>query len=308
MFKKFFGDEQGSAIIILAMGLSVFLGFVALVADLGALYFNDSKVTNGVDAAVLAGAQELPYNPSQAIAKAKAYAEANGLDGTKLDVEVFSDNKKIKAHYEKEVNFLFAGVLGVNKGQVGHTAIAEVAPIIGVGGAAPLGIPEHDFNFGELYTLKVGAGDTGIIDDDISPGWFGALALGGNGASNYETNLTYGYSGALSLGDIIPVENGNMSNPTKRAIDYRIAEDKHIPNCTVENFVRGCSRLLVIPVIEAVDSQKVKVIGFAMFLVDEVEGQGNESYIKGKFVKNVISGEINPDAEDFGLTGVRLIQ
>lgn len=308
MLKKFLKDERGSVIILLAVGFSALMGFVALVADAGMLYFNDSKITNGVDAAVLAGAQELPYRPYEAIEKAKSFAEANGLDSNKLNVVVFSDDKKIRASYEQEVNFLFAPVLGVNSGKVGHTAVAEVAPIIGLDGAAPLGIQQHEFVFGEQYTLKVGAGDTSILDGEISPGWFGALALGGPGASRYEENLTYGYSGSLKVGDIIDIQTGNISGPTKRAIDYRISEDKHIPFCTVDNFKRDCSRLIKVPVVEPVAKKEVKIVGFAMFLVDDVTGQGNESYVKGKFVKNIVSGEIDPGAQDFGLFGVRLIQ
>ncbi|MGI6227873.1 MAG: pilus assembly protein TadG-related protein, partial [Peptococcales bacterium] len=252
MLKKLLADENGSIIIILTLGITAFIGFVALVADVGLLYFNDSEITNAVDAAVLAGAQELPYNPSEAEAKARHYGELNGLDGAELAVEVFSDNKKIKAHYEKEVNLLFAKVLNIHKGKVGHTAVAEVAPVIGLDGAAPLGIQKHEFEFGKQYTLKVGAGDTDFLEGETSPGWFGALALGGPGASRYEDNLTYGYQGSLKIGDIIDIQTGNISGPTKKAIDYRISEDKHVPYCTVDNFVRDCSRLIKVPVIEPV--------------------------------------------------------
>ena len=146
------------------------------------------------------------------------------------------------------------------------------------------------------------------MDGELSPGWFGALALGGPGASRYEDNLTFGYSGSLKIGDIIDIQTGNISGPTKRAIDYRIAEDKHTPYCTVDNFKRDCSRLIKVPVIEPVASKKVKIIGFAMFLIDDATGHGNESYVKGKFVKTITSGEIDPGAQDFGLFGVRLIQ
>jgi len=308
MIKKFLSEEKGSAVIILTMGLTALFGFLALVADVGLLSFNDSKLTNAVDAAVLAGAQELPYHPEEAVEKARQYAALNGLDGGKLTVEVFDGNKKIKAQYEQDVNLLFARVLGIDTGKVGHTAVAEVAPIVGVGGAAPLGIQKHEFVFGEQYTLKVAAGDTSLLTGEISPGWFGALALGGPGASTYEDNLTFGYPGSLKIGDIIDVQTGNISGPTQKAIDYRIAEDKHIPYCTVDHFERDCSRLIKVPVIEAVDKKIVKVIGFAMFLVDDVTGNGNESYVKGKFVKTVASGEIDPDAQNFGLVGVRLIQ
>jgi len=43
-----------------------------------------------------------------------------------------------------------------------------------------------------------------------------------------------------------------------------------------------------------------------MFLVNEVLGQGTDSYITGTFVKTVTSGEIDFNAKDFGLYGVKL--
>jgi hypothetical protein len=308
MIVRLLSDEKGSAIIIFALGLTVFLGFSALVTDVGILYLADYKLTNAVDAAVLAGAQELPYNPQGAVTQATNYAIANGLKEEQFSIEVLKDNKLIRITAEKDVNLLFAKVLGFDTGKVNHVAEAQVAAIVGINGAAPLGIEKHDFVFGEQYTLKVGAGATDYLNQEISPGWFGALALGGPGASTYEDNLTYGYPGSLKVGDIVNIQTGNISGPTKKAIDYRIAEDKHVPYCTVDNFERDCSRLIKVPVIEAVDKKRVKIIGFSMFLVDDVTGQGNESYVKGKFVKTIASGEVSPEAQDYGLVGVRLVK
>ena len=308
MVNKLLTDERGSAIVIFALGVTMFFGFLSFVADSGLLFFNEAKLTNAVDASVLAGAQELPYYPSAAVVKAINYAVANGLDANEVDVEVFDSNKKIKVTSTKNVKLLFGKVLGIESGEVEHTAVAEVAAIVGVGGAAPLGIEKHEFEFGQQYTLKVGAGDTSELEGEMSPGWFGALALGGPGANTYENNLTYGYSGNLKIGDIIDIQTGNISGPTKKAIDYRIAEDKHTPYCTVDHFARNCSRLIKVPVIEPVAQKEVKIIGFSMFLIDDVTGSGNESYVKGKFVKTITSGEIDPSSQDFGLVGVRLIQ
>jgi len=308
MLEKLLKDEKGSGIIILAIGLTVFLGFTAIVTDMGLVYLTNARLANAIDAAALAGAQELPYNPQAAIDIAKNYAEANGVEKDQITIELLNNNKCIKVYSEKEVTLFLAKTLGFNSENVSHTAMAEVAPIVGVNGASPLGIKQHDFIFGQEYTLKVGANDTSIFSEEISPGWFGALALGAPGADDYENNLTYNYSGNLYVGDIVDIQTGNISNPTKRAIDYRIAEEKHIPYCTVDHFERDCSRLLKVPVIEPVDSNSIRIVGFAMFLVDAVEGQGINNYLKGSFVRTIVSGEVDPNAQDFGLVGVRLVQ
>ncbi|MFZ5942656.1 MAG: TadE/TadG family type IV pilus assembly protein [Bacillota bacterium] len=308
MVKKLLKDERGSAIIIFTLGLTVFFGFLAFVADTGLLYYKKADLANAVDAAALAGAQELPYKPQTAVDKAVEYGTANGLIANNLVIQIFDSNKKIKVSSQKDINLLFAKILGIDSGRVGHTATAQVASIVGVNGAAPLGIQKHDFVFGQQYTLKVGAGDTSNLTGEISPGWFGALALGGPGASTYEDNLSFGYDGNLKIGDLIDIQTGNISGPTKDAIDYRISQDKHTPYCTVDHFERDCSRLIKVPVIEAAGHKTVKILGFSMFLIDDVTGQGNDSYVKGKFVRTIAVGEIDPDSQDYGLLGIKLVE
>jgi len=312
MIKKLLFEERGSAMIIFTIGLTVFFGFLSFVADTGLLYYNKASLANGVDAAALAGAQELPYKPISAVEKATSYASVNGVDisTNKFKIVINETKTKIKVSAEKSVNLLFRQVFGIDSGFVNHTATAQVAPISSVGGAAPLGIKKHDFIFGDQYTLKVGANDTDfLLEDGVSPGWFGALSLGASGSNNYEANLKNGYPGSVKVGDIIPIETGNMSNPTKRSIDFRVAEDKHTPYCTVDSFERDCTRLLIVPVIELFDKHNVKIVGFAIFLVDEsVTGQGNENFVKGKFVKTLVSGDSDPNGQDFGLKGIKLIE
>lgn len=301
MFNRFIRNEEGSALILFALGLTVFLGLSAVVMDGGLLYITKAQLRNGVDAAVLAGAQDLPYQPEKAKDLAVLYAAGNKINDNELVIEIYNNNKAIKASAERNVVFFFAKFLGHESSTVKVQAIAEVAPVAGVNGAVPLGIEDFDFAFGGTYTLKVGAGE----EDE---GWFGALALGGPGSRTYEENLTHGYLGTIRVGDILEVETGNMSNPTKRAIDLRIERCNHTPYCTAVNFSPACPRLLKVPIIEEVGHRKVKVLGFAMFLVDEVEGQGNENYITGRFIQTVTDGEIDFSGRDYGLYGVKLTQ
>ncbi|MDR5658931.1 pilus assembly protein TadG-related protein [Serpentinicella sp. ANB-PHB4] len=292
-------NEEGSALIIVAILMIVFIGFVALVVDAGLLYLNKFQITNATDSAALAAVQELPHNPYRAVEVGKSFGEKNGLHESTILIDIINNNHSVKVTTKRRVEFLFAKVLGFSTGQVEAVAIADVAPIVGLRGAVPLGVEDYDFTFGHQYTLKVGAGDG-------DTGWFGALALSKPGARIYEDNLTYGFDGVIRVGDILDVETGNMSNPTKRAIDYRIAQCNHIPYCTSDNFDPNCQRLLKVPVIEFKSHRQVEVLGFAIFLVDEVKGQGNESIITGKFIKTTISGEIDINGKDYGLYGTKL--
>jgi len=295
---KLLKDEKGSALVIYALCFSIFLGISATVLDGGLLYVTRSNLSNAVDSAALAGAQELPYNPAGAMEMAKAYGLSNGLLLEEMIVEVSEDHTSIRVEAEKDVEFFFAKFIGFDSGRVNRSAVASVAPIVGVSGAVPLGIEEAIFEIGKEYNLKVGAGES-------TTGWFGALALSKPGASYYEDNLTFGFDGIIRIGDILDIQTGNISNPTQRAIDYRIENSGGTYTSTGE-LNRNSLRLLKVPVIEFVGHNQVKVIAFSMFLVDQVMGQGTESYITGKFVRTVTSGELDFNASDFGLYGVKL--
>jgi hypothetical protein len=156
--------------------------------------------------------------------------------------------------------------------------------------------------------LKAGAGKNHY------PGWFGALCLTGNGANNYEKDIRNGYDGQISIGDIIPVENGNMSGPTQDGIEHRIDQCDHSPCCTVNSFQEGCSRILIVPIVKIHQINKgnspvdVKVVGFAAFLVTEYTGSGDENTVKGAFVRYVTTGGTGGTPGDYGLYSAYLYE
>lgn len=306
MFKKFFRDQDGVVIVLFALGMTVFLGFLALVVDVGRAEAKKFDLSNAVDAAALAGAQELP-NTTEAAGEARICAALNGVDD--VEVTFFDDNEGIRVHAERTVNMLFAGALGVTDTDVGASAAAIIGPISATDGVIPLGIEEHEMEYGTLYTLKVGAGSS-------ETGWFGALALGGPGADTYRDNMKNGYQGKIKVNDPLDIETGNMSNPTKEAIDVRMAGCHHSPFCgwvdssegLIVRFERDCTRLVKVPVVVRIDHDTVKVKGFAVMLLEGCDGQGNECYVKGRFVQSIIPGEVTPGLPSYGATGVRLVE
>jgi uncharacterized membrane protein len=66
-------EERGQAIVIMAVFLSVLLGMTALAIDVGSWYRAQRALQARVDAAALAGAQELPYDTAAATSVAGAY-------------------------------------------------------------------------------------------------------------------------------------------------------------------------------------------------------------------------------------------
>ncbi|MCL6560134.1 MAG: hypothetical protein K6U74_15350 [Firmicutes bacterium] len=306
-------NQRGFTLVLVSAGMLALLGFTALVTDIGLLAVNRQQLVNAVDAAALAGAHELPVNTALARDTAVNYALLNGCspDPPMVTADNNRQDTKITVTATRQVNYIFAKILGFNSGTVEARASAHVAGITSFKGAAPLAIPDQTFDFNTRYILKQGSNSE--TESHLGPGTYGALSLGGSGAGNYEDNLKYGYGGKLRVGDIVETETGNMSNPTKRAIDYRIDLCGHSPECTVSSFDPGCSRILIIPVykpnlIQSGQIKEIRIIGFAAFLVDRVTGQGNENYIEGYFIRMVAEGDSSSGQTDYGLQGVKLVE
>ncbi|HOV79618.1 MAG TPA: pilus assembly protein TadG-related protein [Bacillota bacterium] len=313
IIKNFLNEQKGFALILTTAGMLALLGFAALVTDIGMLALNKYELSNAVDAAALAGAQELPNNVSLAKSVAIDYALKNGclVDEPVVSAHNGKNNSKITVTASKEVNYIFAKFLGISSGTVSASAAARLAGLTSHKGAVPLAVPDQNFDYNTKYILKQGANSEN--PSPLGPGTYGALSLSGTGASNYEYDLKYGFEGNLHVGQEIDTETGNMSNPTKRAIEYRISQCNHYPPCSPASYDPGCSRILVVPVYEPAlningQIKRVKIIGFASFFVDHVAGQGNENYIEGYFLKMVAEGDSDPAQSDYGLAGVKLIK
>lgn len=274
------------------------LGLGALVVDGGMLYYEQAKLQTAVDSVVLAGVRSLQDGTWAVTAAAENAAIANGLSLNDLQLSINTVTGTVTASAAKPVGLGLARILNHNQAKVGALAEAQVGGISGLTGSAPLGVIWQDFVFGQLYDIKVGAGDS-------DGGNYGALALGGTGSANYRDNLRYGYPGWLRLGDIILTEPGNMSNPTKLAINGRVEACQH--GCTFDHYVAGCSKVLLVPVINGLPNGRgeVTIIGFAAFFIDGYTGQGNENYIRGRFMQAFARGEAGASAS-YGLSMIKL--
>jgi len=285
------------------MAGAVLLGMMGLSVDVGLAYTTKAKLNAVADAAVLAGAQELPGNPVRAREIAVTYAVANGVKAEQVSTEVSSDNHRLTVRAEEDIKFFFGAFLNRKEGKIAASAQAQIGSIAGIIGASPIGVEDHPLQFGVKYTLKHGAGG----GDSLGSGKFGALALGGSGAQTYRRNLIIGYQNMLRVGQIIPTESGNMSGPTRDGINTRIANCTD-PNCSFHSFSRSCAHIIYVPIYQFTgDKNSVIIRGFAAFYVEKVLGQGQNAEINGYFIKTVANGIAEPFTPDYGLKAVSLV-
>lgn len=289
--------ERGSVVILVALGLTTLLGFGALVTDIGMLYVQKAKLQNAVDAAALAGVQELPKDPTQAEQVAQDYATRNNVSDITINFE--TRNSKIIVTAKKKVPTYLSRIWGITEGNLSATARAIMIPPSSISGAVPLSIEKQDFVYGVTYTLKFGSGlDTSGTGYE---GWFGPLRLTGSGAKDYKTDLANGYNGSFSIGQIVDIENGNMSGPTKKGVEDRLASDTRVPRNTFNDYDRSAPEIIYVPIVEIINRStdtvsQVKIISFAAFFLEGVAGNGTESIISGRFIKTLV-----PNKQSSGL-------
>lgn len=300
---KFIKKDEGTVIVLVAVGLSVFLGFTALVTDVGLLLVKRSQMVQAMDAAALAGVQELPGNPAGAEQKAREYAQKNGVDPAALNITISPDNKQIEVQSTRQVNLVFARVMGKDTSNVRALSRAIVGPAKTVSRFVPMSVLDQPLVVGTEYKIK-SADKVGQYNN----GWRGILDFtgGGGGGAEYREMTRNGYPGQLTIGQLVEKEMGNKSGPTEQGVGDRIAACTRTPPCTANDYEPDCPRLIWVPVVQEVDNKTVRVVGFAAFFLQRVDGQGNDNNVWATFIKETISAEIDSGAADYGLYGAKL--
>ncbi len=293
-------DRKGSISLVVVFAMVAILGLGAIVIDGGALYFERAKLQTAVDAAVLAGARDFKGGALQVHQTALEVALANGVTSEQIQITVDQTNRRVWAHATSNVDLGLAKVLNFSQATVQATSEAGVFTLGAVKGVAPLGVVWQEFIYGQIYHLKVG---------DATTGNFGAMALGGTGAANYRDNMLHGFTDWLKVGALVPTETGNMSEPTRSSIHEIVGSCNHNPACTWDHHVPECPRVLIVPVIDGLPNGRgeVTILGFAGFFVEGNVGQGNDNYVRGRFLELFPNGQAGP-AGDYGAYTVKLIR
>lgn len=124
-FIKILKNENGQALVLVALLMTVFMGFAALSINLGTAYVAKANLQKAADAAALAGASVIGTD-SNPVSTATTYATANGVPQTGVSVNpTNTDPTKIEVVCTETVPFTFAKVLGITQGNVSARAVAQ---------------------------------------------------------------------------------------------------------------------------------------------------------------------------------------
>lgn len=190
-------DDVGAVAVIVAILITVFIGFTALVVDVGYWYNVRRQLQAAADSAALAGCQELKLTggADQAFGVAIQYAMKNAVapgDGLqvvprgetvngKVASEVGSDYVKVTVR--KAAPVFFSGIFGGADGYIVAQARAQLQWIAGMPGVMPLFLPI----IGPQQWVRVRIGTSGAwydLDKGPNDTWsIAGLRVGGASSS-----------------------------------------------------------------------------------------------------------------------------
>ena len=283
-----------------------------LVIDVGAWYHQQRAEQATADAAALAGAQALPDDPSNAVALAVQYANANGAGLTANDVTISTDrvpDDTIAVHVGKAAPTFFTRLFGVDSLAIHAFAAARSDTVSSAEYVAPIAVssqqpmlqctppPCPDPTEIDLLDLKQkgssdAAGNFSLLD----------LRIGANGSRGDSTLADWmqkGYDQNMPLGIYTSVP-GAMFNGSQfdAALQDRVGSEVLFP-------------VYRPPITQSGSNAQFNIIGGVGFQISGWSGQGNSGKVFGSFTRFVAQGiqASNPgDQSDFGVRSIQLVQ
>jgi Flp pilus assembly protein TadG len=213
----FHREQSGQTIIIIGLLVTVLLGFMGLVADVGWLQIGIVRAQRAADAAALAGAPYLPGNIAGAITAARNEAIKNGFDGacgspnfnatsgactnaaTNTTVTVGQDANNpnlLNVTIAAQVRTFMSKLFGVATFPTSRNARAEfILPV-------PMGSPQ---NYYGIYQLCVNGSTCSPVNDPssnpiASQGFWGAVITYGGNRQNGDLYSTHNNGAGVTNG------------------------------------------------------------------------------------------------------------
>jgi hypothetical protein len=297
--------ERGQAAVLTVVFMAVMLLAAAAVLDVGSWYRADRELQQTVDAAALAGAQELPENPASAVVVAKNYADRNGdgdveLTGISVSTKLIS-NDSIKVTGQRDAPGFFTKVFGIDSVTVNGTARARTGVLASAKWAAPIAVDEKH----PMLLAKAWGVATELELDKIGPGAFHLVNIdGSNGGTNPHTLgdwIRDGFEGYAPLDWYYsdPGAKYNSHPAFKSALDDVIATGQEI----------------LLPVFRSTREEgagfEYEIVGWTGFVVTDYQIKGQkDTKIFGHFTRVIWEGIYSEEsgADEFGAYTVSLIE
>jgi Flp pilus assembly protein TadG len=306
-------SERGQAFVLAAVAMVMCFGMAALVLDVGNWFHDKRRLQGTADAAALAGAQQLPDDPSGAKSQALNYANQNGGDVAGANIvitSVYQANDTIAVKGQRNSEGIFSKVAGIGSADITAASKARVGPPAQALHVAPMVVHcNHPLvqNCNNSHTPTFNVPTTLDFDKMGAPGAFGMLNLdGGSGAVGAKEEAQWietGFDKYLGLGKYksdpgAKFESSNVGD----ALDARIGT------------------VLLFPVFDTLSgtgsNAEYNIIGWIGFHLTSWNVHGHTAQLKGYFTTYIAQGILAHAAPGssgvpsslFGVKAIQLIE
>ncbi len=303
-------SECGQILIMWAVGLPILLGMMGLSVDVGMLMHTKTQLQAAVDSAALAGAYDLPMQPSAASSNAIDYAGKNDKVGLKPADQLsntvkttYATNDTITVSATRTVDTFFIRVLGILNSNVQAKATAINAPAGGVAGVIPWAVNNDAFfSYGAYVSLQSVGGSGGS-------GQFNFASLNPPGGQTYQDAMANGTSQPILAGGSYATntfDGSSVSTQTANSLNARITAR---PGETWTTIGSGSPRVVFIPIVNGNmpnAPNPVLILTFRAFFLERVDTANNA--IWGRFVQfTPPTATIGVGVPDQGVRVIKLI-
>jgi Flp pilus assembly protein TadG len=305
-------SERGQAFVLVAVAMVMCLGMAALVLDVGNWFRDKRRLQGTVDAAALAGAQQLPDDSSGAQGQALTYANKNGGDVSGSNIVITSQyqaNDTITVNGQRNDPGIFTRVIAIPGADISATATARVGPPGQALHVAPMVVfCGHSLiqNCNNDHTPQFNVPTTMDYDPMGAPGAFGMLDLDGEsgaiGSSTEAQWIETGFDKYLGLGKYKSDPGAKFgSQNVQGALDDRI------------------NTVLLFPVFKTLDgtgsNADYDIIGWIGFYLQSYDVHGNSATLHGYFTTYIAQGILSNHSPGgggvpssfFGVKSIQLI-
>jgi Flp pilus assembly protein TadG len=308
-----FKSERGQAFVLVAVAMVMFMGMAALVLDVGNWFRDKRRLQGTVDAAALAGAQQLPDDSAGAQSQALSYANKNGGDVAGANIVITSQyqaNDTISVSGQRNDPGIFSKVIAIPGADITAKATARVGPPAQALHVAPMVVfCGHSLiqNCNNNHTPQFNVPTTMDYDPMGAPGAFGMLNLDGEngtiGSSTEADWITNGFDKYLGLGKYKSDPGAKFSSQNLQgALDDRIGT------------------VLLFPVFKTLDgtgqNAEYDIIGWIGFYLTSYDVHGNSATLHGYFTSYIAQGILSRSSPGsggvpssfFGVKSIQLIE
>jgi Flp pilus assembly protein TadG len=306
-------SERGQAFVLVAVAMVMILGMAALVLDVGNWFRDKRRLQGTVDAAALAGAQQLPDDASAAQSQALSYANKNGGDVAGANIVISSQyqaNDTIAVSGARTDAGIFSKVIAIPGADITATAKARVGPPAQALHVAPMVVfCGHSLiqNCNNNHTPDFGVQTTMDYDPMGAPGACGMLNLDGEsgtiGSSTEAAWITTGFDKYLGLGM------------------YKSDPGAKFSSTNIQDALTGrVGTVLLFPVFKTLDDQgqnaQYDIIGWIGFYLQSYDIHGNSATLHGYFTTYIAQGILSGASPGsggvpssfFGVKSIQLIE